>query len=145
MTTTRRSKSSAVRACINITPMIDILLVVLIIFMIIAPHKPAKFEVKVPAKPEEHGPEAPASLLMIAVKGGTGIDQTVELNSTSMDLPALPAALKQALAERPDKTVYIKAGKGKEYRDVLSVIDAAKGAGAGPIGLQIDYLDSAGQ
>ena len=69
---------------INVTPMIDVLLVLLIIFMIIAPTKPAKFETKVPAKPQEdekNKVQPPSDLLMVDVKSGSGVDQTVELNS----------------------------------------------------------------
>ena len=52
---------------------------------------------------------------------------------------ARPSAL--LLDQRPDRTVYIKAPRDKRYGDILAVIDAIKGAGASPIGLQIDFLD----
>ncbi|MGH9762315.1 MAG: ExbD/TolR family protein, partial [Blastocatellia bacterium] len=71
---------------------------------------------------------------------GAGLNQTVELNSHSMALPELVGVLKPILAERPDRTVFIKASKDKHYEDVVAVIDAMKEAGAAPIGLQIDYL-----
>ena len=124
---------------INVTPMIDVLLVLLIIFMIIAPTKPAKFETKVPAKPD-NVMRPPSDILMVTVGAGAGLNQTVELNSHSMALPELVGVLKPILAERPDRTVFIKASKDKHYEDVVAVIDAMKEAGAAPIGLQIDYL-----
>ena len=130
---------------INVTPMIDVLLVLLIIFMIIAPTKPARFETNVPQKPQnEEKPEVrpPTDLLMVVVKtGSSGLDQTVELNSKPMQLPELGTTLKDLLDQRPDKTVFIKASKEKPYGDIVAVIDVVKGAGANPIGLQIDYLD----
>lgn len=129
---------------INVTPMIDVLLVLLIIFMVIAPSKPARFETNIPAKPKnEDKPDIvpPSDLLMVVVKNGTGLDQTVELNSKPMQLPELGTTLKDLLDQRPDKTVFIKASKDKPYGDIVSVIDTVKGAGATPIGLQIDYLD----
>jgi biopolymer transport protein ExbD len=127
---------------INVTPLIDVLLVLLIIFMVIAPLKPAKFETKIPEKPKEEqtNVEAPADLLVVEVKSGSGLAQTVELNSTPMQLPELYTTLKDLLEQRPDKTVFIKAPKDKPYGDIVAVIDAVKGAGASPIGLQIDYL-----
>lgn len=127
---------------INVTPLIDVLLVLLIIFMVIAPLKPAKFETKIPEKPKEEqaNAEAPADLLVVEVKSGSGLAQTVELNSKPMQLPELYTTLKDLLEQRPDKTVFIKAPKDKPYGDIVAVIDAVKGAGATPIGLQIDYL-----
>jgi biopolymer transport protein ExbD len=125
---------------INVTPMIDVLLVLLIIFMIIAPTRPAKFQAQVPDKPKiDVGPDP--GLLMVVVKSGTGVDQTVELNSTALVLPELAVTLRDVLDQRPDRTVYIKAPRDKRYGDILAVIDAIKGAGASPIGLQIDFLD----
>jgi biopolymer transport protein ExbD len=126
---------------INVTPMIDVLLVLLIIFMIIAPTKPARFQAQVPDKPKAAGPEPPLSLLMVVVKSGSGLDQTVELNSNAFRLPELATTLRDLLDQRPDRTVYVKAPRNKQYGDILAVIDAIKGAGASPIGLQIDFLD----
>jgi biopolymer transport protein ExbD len=126
---------------INVTPMIDVLLVLLIIFMIIAPTRPAKFQAQVPSKPETGGPPPPVGLLMVVVKSGSGLDQMVELNSTSIRLPELALTLRDVLEGRPDRTVYLKAPRNKPYGDILAVIDAIKGAGASPIGLQIDFLD----
>ncbi|HYL97415.1 MAG TPA: biopolymer transporter ExbD [Blastocatellia bacterium] len=125
---------------INVTPMIDVLLVLLIIFMIIAPTRPARFETKVPEKPVGNVDSLPSAILMVTMGAGEGFNQTVDLNSHSMALPELAGVLKPILAERPDRTVFIKGSKKKRYRDVLAVIDALKEAGAAPIGLQVDYL-----
>ncbi len=128
---------------INVTPLIDVLLVLLIIFMVIQPQKEAKFESLIPQKPQETNPNVvpPSDMLMVDVKmQGAGLDQQVELNSRAMTLVELSTTLKDLLEQRPDKTVFIKAPKDKQYGDIVSVIDAVKGAGAQPIGLQIDYL-----
>jgi biopolymer transport protein ExbD len=129
---------------INVTPLIDVLLVLLIIFMVIQPQKEAKFESQIPQKPQEqdkNAPVPPSDLLMVDVKmTGSGPDQQVELNSKPMTLQELGTTLKDLLEQRPDKTVFIKAPKDKQYGDIVAVIDAVKGAGAQPIGLQIDYL-----
>jgi biopolymer transport protein TolR len=129
---------------INVTPLIDVLLVLLIIFMVIQPQKEAKFESQIPQKPQEqdkNAPVPPSDLLMVDVKmTGSGLDQQVELNSRPMTLQELQTTLKDLLEQRPDKTVFIKAPKDKQYGDIVAVIDTVKGAGAQPIGLQIDYL-----
>jgi biopolymer transport protein ExbD len=128
---------------INVTPLIDVLLVLLIIFMVIQPQKEAKFESQIPQKPQDTKDSVvpPSDLLMVDVKlQGAGLDQQVELNSKPMTLMELSTTLKDLLEQRPDKTVFIKAPKDKQYGDIVAVIDAVKGAGAQPIGLQIDYL-----
>jgi biopolymer transport protein ExbD len=129
---------------INVTPLIDVLLVLLIIFMVIQPQKEAKFESQIPQKPQDEEKSnvvPPSDLLMVDVKmQGSGLDQTVELNTRPLTLVELGTTLKDLLEQRPDKTVFIKAPKDKQYGDIVAVIDVVKGAGAQPIGLQIDYL-----
>ena len=129
---------------INVTPLIDVLLVLLIIFMVIQPQKEAKFESQIPKKPQEtkDAQTPPSDLLMVDVKKtGMGLDQTVELNSRPMNLQELAATLKDLLEQRPNKAVFLKAPKDKFYGDIVYVIDVLKGAGAQPIGLQIDFLE----
>jgi len=129
---------------INVTPLIDVLLVLLIIFMVIQPQREAKFESQIPQKPQpeqENKIVPPSDMLMVDVKmSGMGLDQQIELNSKPMTLVELGTTLKDLLEQRPDKTVFIKAPKDKQYGDIVAVIDTVKGAGAQPIGLQIDYL-----
>lgn len=137
----QRKRSKMAPPYINVTPMIDVLLVLLIIFMIIAPTKPARFETKIPEKPQDNTKvQPPTDLLMVVVKTGSGMDQQIELNSKPMQLPELGTTLKDLLDQRPDRTVFIKAPKDKPYGDIMAVIDTVKGAGGSPIGLQIDYL-----
>jgi len=136
-----RRKAMLAAPIINVTPMIDVLLVLLIIFMVIAPTRPARFQAQVPDKPQASDPPSLPGLLMVVVKSGTGLDQTVELNSVALGLPELGVTLRDLLEQRPDRTVYVKAPKDKKYGDIVAVIDAIKEAGASPIGLQIDFLD----
>jgi len=135
---------------INVTPLIDVLLVLLIIFMVIQPQKEAKFESQIPEKPkdEQNNPPPPNDTLLVVevTREGGGLDQQVKLNNRPMPVADLETTLKGIIEQRiqnnpeADKTVFIKAPKDKLYGDIVSVIDAVKGAGAQPIGLQIDFL-----
>jgi biopolymer transport protein ExbD len=129
---------------INVTPMIDILLVLLIIFMVISPQKTHQFEAKVPEKPPEKMPENmapdPLSLLVTVPQFG----DLYKLNTEELKgVQALEDRLLSALDGRPAdrKAVFIKAPRSKPYGEVVRVIDAVKAAGGSPIGLQIEGLD----
>jgi biopolymer transport protein ExbD len=128
---------------INMTPMIDILLVLLIIFMVISPKKPHRFESQIPERPPENMPEQPpdplALLITIPMNG-----DTYKLNTEEhMGLKALGDRLFNRLDGRPGdrKAVFIKAPRALNYGEVVKVIDVVKSKGGAPIGLQIEGLD----
>lgn len=140
---------------INVTPLIDVLLVLLIIFMVISPLKPSRFAAKVPAEPknQQQLDVKPNPLTLVV---NISRDRVLALNnepSGTVDEPdVLTNRLKGIFKERSDngvfrensneieKTLFIKAPKTVKYGDVVRVIDAVKIAGAEPIGLQIDDL-----
>jgi biopolymer transport protein ExbD len=110
--------------------------------MVITPLKPHKFETKVPEKPPENldpNIQPDPSLLVVTISK----DRKIELNSQPMDEVQLGDRLKDELSKRPTdkKTLFIKAPKELNYGYVVQIIDIVKGAGAQPVGLQIDYLD----
>ena len=124
---------------INVTPLIDVLLVLLIIFMVISPNKPSRFEVKAPEKAE--GPVSPAvDTLVVTVATGGGYQLNAQPAATLNDLEGL---LHYALDARPldRKATFIKAPRGLPYGEVVRVIDTMKAAGCAPIGLQLENLD----
>ena len=128
---------------INMTPMIDILLVLLIIFMVISPKKPHRFESRIPERPPENMPEQPpdplALLVTIPMEGETYKLNTEELSG----LKGLGERLFKALDGRPAdrKAVFIKAPRALNYGQIVKVIDVVKQVGGEPIGLQIEGLD----
>ena len=124
---------------INVTPLIDVLLVLIIIFMVVAPSKPSKFETKIPQKPQNEAQNVtpPDDLLMVTVEP----NRSLKLNSLEMTHDELGKRLTSELENRPDKTVFIKAPQKVHYGDIVKVIDVVKGAGAEPIGLQVDFLE----
>ena len=153
------SKSGDATPNINVTPLIDVLLVLLIIFMIIAPLKPARFEAKVPAEPkDQNNADVKPNPLTLAVSIDNATKK-VTLNNKEDggdvdDASKLTAVLGQIFKDREtngtfregtnevEKTVFIKAPKNINYGSVVKVIDAVKQAGAEPIGLQIDELSA---
>jgi biopolymer transport protein TolR len=128
---------------INVTPLIDVLLVLLIIFMVISPQKPHRFEAQIPEKPPENQqdvPPDPLALLVTIPRTGGGY----KLNT--QDAPTVEELEKQlhtALNGRPNdrKAVFIKGPKSINFGEVVKVIDAVKAAGGSPIGLQIEALE----
>jgi biopolymer transport protein ExbD len=126
---------------INVTPLIDVLLVLLIIFMVISPKKPHRFESKIPEKPPEDQvnlPPDPLSLLVTISKGSYKLN-TQEAASLQDLYDQLYKALNGRPADR--KSVFIKGPMALPYGEVVKVIDQVKKAGGGPIGLQIEGLD----
>ena len=143
---------------INVTPLIDVLLVLLIIFMVITPLKPSRFEAKVPAEPKpdetQVNPKPNPLTLVVAINKS---DRKITLNNEEMgnvtDASPLTNKLSAVFKEREaggvfregtnevEKTLFIKSPRSIKYGDVVKVIDAAKQAGAQPIGLQIDDLE----
>ena len=141
---------------INVTPLIDVLLVLLIIFMVITPVKPSRFEAKVPAEPKNQPnlDVKPNPLtLVIGINSATkGVTLNNEAAGDVSDASALTSKLQEIFKQREnngvfrensneiEKTVFIKSPKSMRYGEVVKVIDAAKLAGASPIGLQVDDL-----
>ena len=141
---------------INVTPLIDVLLVLLIIFMVITPLKPSRFEAKVPAEPKDE-PQTnvkpnPLTLVISVNKDTKGIMLNNEPFGDVSDTEKLTNKLREIFKESEnngafregtnevEKTLFIKSPKSVRYGDVVKVIDAVKTAGAEPIGLQIDDL-----
>ena len=76
-------------------------------------------------------------MILIDVRGKTRL----KLNSKPILLSRLQSRLQKLFAGRSDKAVFIRAPRKMSYGDVVKVIDIAKGAGAQPVGLQIDQLE----
>jgi len=149
---------------INVTPLIDVLLVMLIIFMIAAPLKPSRFLAKAASKPTPGVPLNPndkslvvtinpdRSLMLNKMKDMGSVNDTSKLTATLFQLFQERLAnhvYRDELRDRPDlpdsirveRTVFIKAPRALPYIDVMRVLDSIKGAGASPVGLQIDDLN----
>jgi biopolymer transport protein TolR len=140
---------------INVTPLIDVLLVLLIIFMIVTPMKPSSLEAKVPAHPRTDAAVDPAPLsLVVTVESDGELRLNTQRMGATVDAPgALTERLREIFSEREQngvlatlstpalgKTVFIKGRSGLDYGSIAMVVDAVKSSGAATVGLQIDGL-----
>lgn len=148
--------SEEAKPAINVTPLIDVLLVLIIIFMVITPLKPSRFEAKVPAEPKDQPvtdvKPNPLTLVIAVSKETRDVTLNNEPYGNVTDTERLNTRLREIFKDREnngvfregtnevEKTVFIKSPKSIRYGDVVRVIDAAKAAGAAPVGLQIDDL-----
>ncbi len=161
----KKAKSTTAQPFINVTPLIDVLLVLLIIFMVVTPLKPSRFKADIPTQrdPQEDLSKLKPNPLTLVVS--IAPDLSIKLNQDAMgsvnDTTPLSQRLTQVFKqrkeqraykvgmetrselpeeERIEKTVFVKAPRTAKYGDVVKVIDAIKGAGASPVGLQVDDL-----
>ena len=119
---------------INITPYIDILLVLLIIFMVIQPTIQYDLHARVPQEMPEDLPEdliikSDAIVVSIDTKGA------LRINQDAVTLDVLGSRLFDIYSARANKNMFIQGDEDLPFGDVVNVIDIAKGAGVGDIGL----------
>jgi biopolymer transport protein ExbD len=135
---------------INVTPLIDVLLVLLIIFMVVTPLKPSHFNARIPSAPDQDDAikSHPDTLIVsISMSGTLALNNEEHIGSVD-DPRQMTDRLRSVFDERvadagqhAERTVFVKAPKSERYGRVMKVIDAVKMAGATPISLQIDRLD----
>jgi biopolymer transport protein TolR len=124
-------------AIINVTPMIDILLVLLIVFMLM-PTKTVGLKSDVPQLATENQPAVPNPLnLVLRIQK----DRSMDINSQPVVLAELRERLRTLFAVRPDGVLFVNGAPELEFEDVAMVIDIAHGAGVGRIGVMTDKIE----
>jgi biopolymer transport protein TolR len=128
------------KADINMTPMIDVLLVLLIIFMVITPMTPHGLEALVP-QPPPPGAQATAAdnrtVVVIIEK-----DKSMMINTEPTDEQRLGKRLEDIFKTRAERVVFVKGHPDLEYQNVARVIDIAKGAGIDKVGLMTAKIEA---
>jgi len=141
MALAKRNEGAKVSSDINVTPMVDVMLVLLIIFMVVTPMLQKGVSVdmaKVNSPTAMEDADKEDALLVSITRDGK-----VYFGTDQITIDALTTKVKDRLANRPDKRVYVKADMRARFGGVVGVVDAVRAAGVDDLGLLTDQRKTA--
>lgn len=135
----RQRRRIGPKAELNVTPLIDILLVLLVIFMTISPTTRTGLNTVIPQPPPPDRviPDADKVIVLSADQDGT-----IRINQEEVEPARLIARLQDIFKTRHERTIFVQAHEDLLFNDVARLIDAAKGAGVDQIGLMTEQISS---